>query len=197
MMAFYFYSMVSFGQKGELMTDQAFTPSDDDAAILEHPRAFDTILYGGLVVGILDGLFALIYYGLVLGIKPMRIFQSVASGVLGQASFEGGIRTFLLGIVLHFVVASCIAAVYYAASLKLPMLIHQPVVWGLIYGIVSYLGMNYVVIPLSAIGSRRFSLPIFLTGIIGHAFLVGLPIGLITRWSAKANKRGSGNLTTE
>ena len=172
------------------MSGKAFTHSDGDASLLEHPRAFDTILYGGLAVGILDGLFALIFYGLILGIKPMRIFQPVASGLIGKTSFEGGVPTLLLGILLHFVVASCIAAVYYAASLKFPVLINQAVVCGLIYGMIAYLGMNYVVIPLSAVGPRGFSLPIFLTGIIGHALLVGLPIGLLTRWSAKANKRG-------
>ena len=168
------------------MSDNGFTHSDDDASILGRPRAFDTILYGGLVVGILDGLFALIFYGLILGAKPVRIFQSVASGLLGRASYEGGIPTFLLGILLHFVVASCIAAVYYLASLKLPVLIRRPVVCGLIYGMLAYLGMNYVVIPLSAIGYRPSSLRLFLPAFIAHAFLVGLPIALLARRSAKA-----------
>ncbi|HMF57195.1 MAG TPA: hypothetical protein VK619_12710 [Pyrinomonadaceae bacterium] len=171
------------------MSDTALPHSVDDASALNRPRAFDTILYGGLVVGILDGLFALIFYGLILGVKPVRIFQSVASALLGKASYEGGVQTFLLGILLHFVVASCIAAVYYAASLKLPVLINHAVVCGLIYGMLAYLGMNYVVIPLSAIGLRPTSLRTFLPAFIGHALLVGLPIGLIARRSAKANKR--------
>lgn len=171
------------------MSAKAFTHSLDDASILERPRPFDTILYGGLVVGILDGLFALTFYGLILGIKPMRIFQAVASGLLGKAAYEGGIRTFLLGILLHFVVATCIATVYYLASLKLPFLIHHAVVCGLIYGMLAYLGMNYVVIPLSAIGYRPTSLRLFLPAFIGHALLVGLPIALLARRSAKANKR--------
>jgi hypothetical protein len=51
------------------MSEYAFTPSVDDASILGRPRASDTILYGGLVVGILDGLFALIFYGLILGVR--------------------------------------------------------------------------------------------------------------------------------
>ena len=162
-----------------------------EATPIEHPRAFDTIFYGGLVVGILDGLFALIFYGLIRGAEPMRIFQSVAAGLLGRAaSFEGGIKTFLLGILLHFVVASCIAAVYYAASRILPILIRHPVVSGLMYGMIAYLGMNYIVVPLSAIrrspGPIRLS--IFLTEIIGHALLVGLPIALLASRSAKANK---------
>lgn len=170
------------------MDDYAFTHSVDDASITGRPGAFDTILYGGLVVGILDGLFALVFYGLILGVQPMRIFQSVASGLLGKASYEGGTQTFLLGILIHFIVASCIAAVYYLASLKLPILINHAVVCGLIYGLLSYLVMNYVVIPLSAIGSRPFSLRVFLPAFIAHALLVGLPIALLARRSAKANQ---------
>src|SRR5918911_3598476 len=130
------------------MSDNAFTDSDDDASRTGRPRALDTILYGGLVVGILDGLFALVFYGLILGVKTLRIFQSVASGLLGRASFDGGVRTFLLGVLLHFVVATCIAAVYYLLSLKLPVLIRHAVPAGLVYGLLAYLGMNYVIIPL-------------------------------------------------
>src|SRR3982751_966851 len=101
-----------------ITTDDVFTNSGDDASIFGRPRAFDTILYGGLVVGILDGLFALIFYGLILGAPTLRIFQSVAAGLLGRpAAIEGGVRTFLLGLLLHFIVATCIAAVYYLASL--------------------------------------------------------------------------------
>jgi|ERR1044071_4356361 hypothetical protein len=173
------------------MTDTAFAHSGDDAATERRPRALDTILYGGLVVGILDGLFALIFYGLILGAKPLRIFQSVASGLLGrESSFAGGVPTFLLGILLHFIVATCIAAVYYLISLGLPVLIRHAVVSGLIYGLIAYLVMNYVVIPLSAIGSRpSFSLRTFLPAFIAHAFLVGLPIALLARRSARMNQR--------
>lgn len=164
----------------------ALRHSDDDASLPGRPRALETILNGGLVVGILDGLFALIFYGLILGIKPLRIFQSVAAGLLGRASYEGGVQTFLFGILLHFIVASCIAAVYYLASLKLPILIRHAVICGLIYGLIAYLVMNYIVIPLSAIGSRPTpSLGVFLPAFIAHAFLVGLPIALLARRSAQ------------
>jgi uncharacterized membrane protein YagU involved in acid resistance len=156
-----------------------------------RPRAAETILPGGLVVGILDLLFAFTFYGLILGAKPLRIFQSVAAGLLGRAAaYEGGVKTFALGILLHFVVASCIAAVYYAASLIFPVLLRHAVISGLIYGIIAYLGMNYVVVPLSAIARSHGPIdpPIFLTEIIGHAFLVGLPLALLARRSAKANR---------
>src|SRR6266508_4482116 len=163
------------------MSANSFTHSSGDASIQERPRAFDTIVYGGLVVGILDGL--------ILGVKPLRIFQSVAAGLLGRASYDGGVSTFLFGLLLHFVVATCIAAVYYAASLKLPVLIRHAVASGLIYGLIAYLVMNYVVIPLSRIGLRPTSLRVFVPAFIAHAFLVGLPIALVARRSAKARQR--------
>ncbi|HEY6231322.1 MAG TPA: hypothetical protein VIW64_08655 [Pyrinomonadaceae bacterium] len=167
------------------MNDEASATADFDDAHLARPRAFDTIVYGGIVVAILDGLFAFVFYGLILGVKPLRIFQSVASGVLGRSSFDGGARTFAFGLGLHFVVAICIAAVFYFASLKLPILIRHAIVSGLIYGLVAYLVMNYVVIPLSKIGLRPTTLRVFLPAFIAHAFLVGLPIALLARRSAQ------------
>jgi hypothetical protein len=165
--------------------------SSGETTSSERPRAFYTIVYGGLVVGILDMLFAFTFYGLILGAPPLRIFQSVAAGLLGRTpAYEGGIRTFLLGILLHFVVATCIATVYFLASRLLPILIRHPVVSGLIYGMIAYIGMNYIVVPLSAIGRKSgpLRIPIFLTEIIGHAFLVGLPLALLARRSAKSNR---------
>jgi hypothetical protein len=151
-----------------------------------RPRPFDTILFGGLAIGILDGLFAVIFYGVILGVPQIRIFQSVAAGVLGRASFEGGARTYLIGLALHFVVATCIAIVYYLFSRYVTVLIKYAVPSGLIYGVIAYLVMNYIVIPLSARGGPpAFSLRTFLPAIIGHAFLVGLPVAMIARWSAK------------
>lgn len=154
----------------------------------KKPRALSTIVYGGLVIGLFDLLFAFTFYGLILGVPPLRIFQSVAAGVIGRtAATAGGVRTFLLGILLHFIVATCIATVYYLTALLLPVLIRHAVLSGLTYGIVAYFGMKYVVLPLSAIGQRGRlpRLPILLTELVGHAILVGLPIALLTRRSAK------------
>jgi len=122
----------------------------------------------------------------ILGVPQIRIFQSVAAGVLGRGAITGGIRTYLLGIALHFFVATFIAAIYYLFSRTLPFLIKNAVPCGLIYGIIAYFVMNYVVIPLSARGTPpAFSLRTFLPAIIGHVFLVGLPVALIARWSAR------------
>lgn len=166
------------------------SPEDSRSAASSRRRAFYTILFGGLVVGILDLLFAFTFYGLILGAKPLRIFQSVAAGVLGRpTAVEGGVPTFLLGILLHFVVATCIATVYYLATLVLPSLIRHPIISGLGYGVIAYFGMKYIVLPLSAIGQRGTlpRLPILLTEVIGHALLVGLPLALLARRFARGS----------
>jgi hypothetical protein len=162
-------------------------------------RAIDTIPLGGLLIGLFDLTFAFTFYGFILGVPLLRIFQTVAAGVLGRPrAYAGGVPTFLFGILLHFLVATCIAAVYYLATVVLPVLIRHPVVSGLIYGVVAYFGMKYLVTPLSAIGARGTlpRLPILITELIGHALLVGLPVALVARRSAKANNDSSNSSPT-
>jgi hypothetical protein len=67
------------------------------------------------------------------------------------------------------------------------MLIRRAVPAGLAYGLLAYLVMNYVVIPLSASTPGRFSLRTFLPAFVAHAFLVGLPVALLARRSARLN----------
>jgi hypothetical protein len=171
-----------------------------NSPVLGRPRAIDTIPLGGFLIGVFDLLFAFIFYGLILGVPPLRIFQSVAAGVLGRpTAIAGGVRTFMLGILLHFVVATCIATVYFLATQFLPFLVHHPVISGLIYGVVAYFGMKYIVLPLSAIGQRGTlpRLPILLTEVIGHALLVGLPVALLARRSARTHNNSPDSATAE
>lgn len=141
------------------------------------------IFVGGLVAGILDITSAIVAYR-SRGATPMRVFQSVASGAFGrEAAYAGGMKTALAGFGFHFLIAFTAAAVFYLASRKLRFLVDNAVLWGLVYGLCVWAFMNYLVLPLSAIG--RSTPPItwqaLLTGVGGHPFLVGLPIALATR----------------
>lgn len=152
-----------------------------------RPRAFETIVYGGLAIGVLDFLDATLFFGLYAGAPFQRIWQGVSAGLLGsEAARAGGWNTAVLGILLHFVVAFCIAKVYFIAARYISFLIRWPVISGLTFGVVAHLVMKYVVIPLSAIGTAGpYDIPNFLNSVIGHALLVGLPVALIAAWSAK------------
>ena len=159
-------------------------------AFARPPRAFGAIVYGGLAVGVLDILDAMTFFGIRNGLKPIRILQSVATGLVGrERAINGGLKTALLGLFLHFLIAFIMATVFYGASLIFPTLIKHAILWGLTYGVACYFVMTYVVVPLSAVPPRTGPIPwpVFLNGIIGHALLVGLPIALLARRSAKAN----------
>lgn len=146
-------------------------------ARLSAPRA---VLLGGLVVGILDGLDAIVFFGLH-GVKPMVILQSIASGLLGRAAFRGGLSTALLGVALHFLIATIIVLTYYIASTRLHILTRHAIVFGILYGIAAYVVMNRVVVPLSAAGGGPVPLPVLVNGLLIHAFGVGLPSALFAR----------------
>jgi hypothetical protein len=153
-----------------------------------RPRALDTIILGGLAIGLLDFLDASIFFTSYFGIPFTRVWHGVAAGLLGSdAARAGGWNTAALGIFLHFVVAFLIAAVYYMIARATSVPLRYPVISGLVFGVIANFVMQWVVIPLSAIGWRSapFDLGVFLNSVIGHAVLVGLPVALIAAWSAR------------
>lgn len=153
-----------------------------------RPRAFETIIFGGLAIGILDFLDASIFFPLYYGISFIDVWHGPASGFIGrEASRGGGTNTALLGIFAHFLVAFGIATVYFLLSRFIPFLVKHPVLSGVLYGIAAHFVMQYVVIPLSAIGTVPNWPPIgsLMNSLLGHALLVGLPVALIAAWSAK------------
>ena len=154
---------------------------------LGQPRAFDTIVWGGLIAGTLDAVDAVIAFGL-LGMNQVQVLQFISTGLLGPEAFKGGLPAAALGAALHYLIAFAVAAVYYTVALRAPGLVRKPVVFGLAFGAAVYLVMNYFVLPLSAVPRSQFSLALFLNGIIGHALFVGLPIALLARRSARASR---------
>ncbi|HEY0730205.1 MAG TPA: hypothetical protein VGD38_19120, partial [Pyrinomonadaceae bacterium] len=88
-----------------------------------------------------------------------------------------------LGLALHFLIATTWTVVFYFVSRKLRFLIEQPVVWGLIYGVVVYAVMNFVVLPLSQFPPSRTppTLTGRLIGLVIIMFFIGLPIAVIVR----------------
>jgi hypothetical protein len=148
-------------------------------------NALLAIFWGGLACGVFDITQAMVAFYLQSGLKPVTVLQLVASGLLGRASFQGGIKTAALGAFLHFFIAFSWAAIYYLASRRLLFMTEKPVIAGLIYGEFVWIVMTFVVLPLSAIHRwPTWNKASIITGPIGHMFLVGLPIALaVKRWA--------------
>src|SRR6185436_864518 len=93
-------------------------------------KAYQVILLGGLIAGTLDITGACVVSWLRAGVSPIRVFQSVASGLLGAASSTGGAKTAALGLALHFLIATIWTAVFYFASRKLRFMVARPITIG-------------------------------------------------------------------
>lgn len=145
------------------------------------------IFWGGLAAGVFDITQAFIAFGLT-GARPFRILQHIAGGIFGARAYQMGWKSAALGLLFHFTIAFTAAAVYWLASRILPVLVEHAVVCGLLYGELVFLFMYFVVLPLSAVGPARFGLATYITGPIGHTFLVGLPIALsVQRFSRSSS----------
>ena len=143
----------------------------------------EIITLAGVLAGVLD-ITATSTLMALQGMPLERLWQGIASGALGTAAFKGGKRTAALGLFFHFVIAFTVAAIYYAMSLKLPILIEKPILCGTLYGIIVHVIMSRIVAPLSAAPKREFSLKAFLTQLVIHICFVGLPIALtVTHFS--------------
>ena len=140
------------------------------------------IVYGTLTVGALDLIDAFVFFYLRSGARPLPILHSIASGLLGPAAARsGGMPTAALGFFLHFLIAFIIVSIYFLASRRIALLRSRPVVCGIAYGVVAYFVMTYAVVPMSnARSGGPFVLPVFMNGIMIHAFGVGLPAALFS-----------------
>jgi hypothetical protein len=150
---------------------------------MESGRTVRAILVGGLAVGVLDGLDVLIFSGM-RGARPMRIFQTIAGGLIGTpAAFQGGLWTAALGVACHFTVAFGIVTTYWVASRRWPVLAERPWFYGPLYGIAAYLVMTFVVVPLSALSLTLPRPAPLINGLLIHIFGVGLPSAFAARWA--------------
>jgi hypothetical protein len=134
---------------------------------------------GGLIAGTLDLLQAGILFG-------WDIPLAIAGGLLGRQAFQGGVGTYILGVLLHFFIALSAATIYYAASRRLVFLKEHPLVCGLFFGAAVEEVMNLAVLPLSALHARGpYKLHDLLLGLLVHMVVVGLPISFSIRRFAK------------
>lgn len=78
----------------------------------------------------------------------------------------------------HFLIAMVAAIVFNLATRYLPSLVGHYLLSGALYGVIVFLSMNLVVIPLSAMPKRPFTLSGVITQMLIHIFCVGLPISL-------------------
>ena len=138
-------------------------------------RGLGLVLAGGLIAGALDLTFAFVFYG-QQGVTPLRILQFIASAVLDRASFQMGLASAALGAFFHFFISVCAAAIYYLASLRFSFLTRRVALSGAIFGVLMFLAMHFIVVPLSAIKPAPIKMSSVIGELCSHAFLFGMVI---------------------
>src|SRR5215470_9906866 len=93
-----------------------------------HPQFLKAIALSCLIAGTLDISDALIFYGL-RGVSPVRILQGIAVGLIGRGAVSLGARSAMLGLLLHYFIATIWATLYIFTSRRLPLSRH-PFLWG-------------------------------------------------------------------
>lgn len=147
------------------------------------------LVRAGLLTGVVDGLFSSILSVAAYQSTVSRLFQGVASVLLGAEALSGGTRTAAIGVLMHFGVAFGWSAVFLflvVRSAWVRSILASP--YGvakvaLLYGPSVWMVMSLVVIPLlthrpPTIGVRWW------IQLVGHAPFVGLPIVASSRRGA-------------
>ena len=142
------------------------------------PEVLRRLLAGTLIVGALDILEVIAFYAVRSGVPPTRVLQGVAAGLYGRAAFQGGMRTALIGLAIHFFIAFCVVAAYHLAARRVPVLTEHPILAGTLYGLGVWAFMGFVVMPLTAIGHSPNVPSVIANGLFAHVFCVGIPTAL-------------------
>lgn len=144
--------------------------------------AWSQVLLGGLIVGAADIAFATTYWFSWTAPGLLEVFQAIAVGALGKASYEGGVASAVLGAGLQWFMASIFVLVYALAGRRMPVLLRRPFAWGAPYGLVLYAVMNFVVMPLSRVGaSPSLEHP----GRLVPVVVAHLAFGVVCAWFAR------------
>jgi hypothetical protein len=149
------------------------SPFDDDA--------WYRVARAGVLTGVIDGLFSSVLSVVFYHSTVQRLFQGVASTLLGEEAFYGDYLTFAIGVIMHFGVAfgwSVVFLLIFKRARLIRNLLNSP--YGVVkvaslYGPFIWMVMSLAVIPVllqrpPVINFRWF------VQLIGHIPFVGIPI---------------------
>ncbi|MBO9698482.1 MAG: hypothetical protein J7499_20005, partial [Sphingopyxis sp.] len=127
------------------------------------------ILWATLVAGTLDILCAFVLAG---SVTP--VLRTVASGPLGDTIADSAAGP-VLGLLVHFAIMAVMAAAYILAATRIPLLTKPWWLMGLLYGVVLWIVMYWIVMPLRWDSYTTPSEPMAIARqLFAHCILVGL-----------------------
>jgi uncharacterized membrane protein YagU involved in acid resistance len=140
-----------------------------------------TMLIAGVVAGTLDMTGALIVYVAILHkATVLVILQRIAAAAFGLPAFKGGYSMALWGLIFHYIIAFSFAAAYVLLYPYQPLMRKSRLVSGLLYGVLVWVIMNRIVLPMTKLPLSRFQWSGALIGAALLILFIGLPVAFIT-----------------
>ena len=144
-----------------------------------------------LLIAVVDAIFSSVLVTVFYHSTFARLWQGVASTLLGKGALDGGARTVVIGLVMHFGVALFWSLVFLlaydnSAGIRRAVASRYGVLKvAAIYGPLIWLVMSLMVIPALVHRPPTFNFR-WLVQLIGHIPFVAVPIvWSIGRWTAR------------
>lgn len=133
-------------------------------------------LAGGAVAAVVE-LAPVLAIQSALGVSPYRVFQSIASGLVGRSAYAGGLGSVILGAGLHLFISLVVGILYAIAVSRLSGLGRRPFLGAVLLGKATYLVMSFIVVPLSAAAFPKTFDPLLMAiSLAVHILAFALPI---------------------
>jgi hypothetical protein len=147
-----------------------------------------TFLRAGLVTAVIDGLFSSVLAAFFYGSTVKRLWQGVASVLLGATALDGGTRTAIVGVLMHMGVAFSWSAVFLLLFLSSSWIrgvietLPGALAAAAVYGPIVWIAMSLAIVPLFTHRQPIINLRWWIQ-FAGHVVFVALPIVAIVRSS--------------
>lgn len=135
----------------------------------------------GLLAGTLDAAAGVLSILLSFHRSPLFFFQFVASGALGKGAFSGGLATAGMGVLIHYAIAVAWVALFFFAYSALRIGSVKTSVAGLAFGLIVWLVMNLIVLPMSHVPKMPLQSTQVAVSVLIVVLLVGLPTSIMAR----------------
>ena len=133
------------------------------------------ILLAGLLVGTFDIVAACIQFYLKTGKGPEPVLKYIASAVFNKEAYTAN-GMWVWGLLFHFVIAIAFTALFFWLANKIPVILSNKILTGVIYGIFVWSTMQFLILPFTAISVSLPSLQNALLAIGILVLCIGWPL---------------------
>jgi hypothetical protein len=146
---------------------------------IQRRKSFLTILTAWFLAGTLDITCAFVMVA-ASGKNPLLVGNYIASAVFGKANaYAGGTSMVIAGLIFHYMIAFIFTVIFFLLYPRIYSVIKNKFVAGILYGLFVWCVMNLLVVPVTRIQPRPFSIVNAVENIIILMLAIGLPVSLI------------------